>query len=53
MHEKYGFKTIGIRKNCGFKHGAWHSIIVMEKILNEFSVPPTPIIPIGELEYEF
>ena len=53
MHEKYGFRTIGVRKNCGYKHGAWHSIIVMEKQLNEFSVPPKDIIPINELEYEF
>ncbi|MBQ6878505.1 MAG: N-acetyltransferase [Oscillospiraceae bacterium] len=53
MHEKFGFVRTGIRKNCGFKHGKWHSIVFLEKQLNEFSVPPEPIIPINELEYEF
>ena len=52
MHEKYGFKENGYRKNCGFKFGKWHSVVFMEKKLNEFSVPPKPIIPIGELDYD-
>ena len=53
MHEKYGFKQIGIKKNCGYKFEKWHSVVFFEKQLNEFSVPPKPIIPITELEYEF
>ena len=53
MHEKYGFKKIGFRKNCGYKHEKWHSVVFLEKQLNEFSVPPKPVVPIGELEYEF
>ena len=53
LHEKFGFKTVGFRKNCGYKHGKWHSVVFMEKQLNEFSVPPKAIVPIGELEYEF
>ncbi len=53
MHEKYGFKNIGVRKNCGYKFEKWHSVVFLEKQLNEFSVPPKPVIPIGELEYEF
>ena len=53
MHEKYGFRQIGAKRNCGYKFGKWHSIIFFEKQLNEFSVPPKPIIPISELNYEF
>ena len=53
LHEKFGFVKNGFRENCGFKHGKWHSIVIMEKQLNEFSVPPKPVIPIGELDYEF
>ncbi len=53
MHEKYGFIRNGFRKNCGYKFEKWHSVIFLEKQLNDFSVPPKPIIPIGELEYEF
>ena len=40
-------------KNCGYKFGKWHSVVFFEKQLNEFSVPPKPVIPITELEYEF
>ena len=53
MHEKFGFRTVGIRKNCGYKFEKWHSIIILEKQLNDFSVPPKDIIPIGELNYDF
>lgn len=53
LHEKFGFTQNGFRKNCGYKFGKWHSIVIMEKQLNEFSVPPKPVIPIGELDYEF
>lgn len=53
LHEKFGFVKNGFRKNCGYKFGKWHSIVIMEKQLNEFSVPPKPVIPIGELDYEF
>ena len=53
LHEKLGFKQNGYRKNCGYKFEKWHSIVIMEKQLNEFSVPPKPVIPIGELDYEF
>lgn len=53
MHEKYGFRPIGTRKNCGYKFEKWHSVVFLEKQLNEPSVPPKDVIPIGELEYEF
>ena len=53
MHEKFGFKQNGYRKKCGYKFGKWHSVVFLEKQLNEFSVPPKPVIPIGELDYEF
>ena len=53
LHEKLGFKQNGYRKNCGYKFEKWHSVVFFEKQLNEFSVPPKPVIPIGELDYEF
>lgn len=49
MHEKYGFSECGFAANSGYKHGAWHGIITMEKQLNEFSPEPAPIIPFPEL----
>ena len=53
LHDKYGFVKNGYRKNCGYKFGKWHSIVIMEKQLIEFSVPPEPIIPFSETNYEF
>lgn len=52
MHEKFGFYEIGRAKNTGYKLGAWHGIVTLEKQLNEFTVPPKPIIPITELDYK-
>ncbi len=53
MHEKYGFAQIGVLKSSGYKLGVWHSVVILEKQLNEFLVPPRPIIPINEVEYKF
>ena len=53
LHEKFGFKQNGYRKNCGYKFEKWHSVVFFEKQLNEFSVPPKPVIPINELNYKF
>lgn len=52
MHEKLGFIEIGRANNTGYKHGAWHGVVTLEKQLNEFTVPPKPIIPITELGYK-
>ena len=49
MHEKFGFTRCGFAANSGYKHGAWHGIVTMEKQLNEFSENPAPIIPFPEL----
>lgn len=52
MHiKKYGFTEAGHLRNTGYKHGAWHGIIELEKILNPQVVPPKPVIPITELDY--
>ena len=49
MHEKFGFTRCGFAANSGYKHGAWHGIVTMEKQLNEFSENPAPIIPFPKL----
>ena len=54
MHiKKYGFTEAGHLRNTGYKLGAWHGIIELEKILNPPVVPPRPVIPITELNYTF
>ena len=49
IHEKYGFSKCGFAAHSGYKLGAWHGVITMEKQLNEFSPEPAPIIPFPEL----
>ena len=42
FHEKMGFSTCGLFRNCGYKFGRWYSMIWMEKIIGEFreKMPP-------------
>lgn len=51
MHEKCGFYRVGFSESSGYKLGAWHGIVTMEKRLNPFLVPPKPVIPIGEIDF--
>lgn len=51
MHEKYGFRKVGFLENSGYKFEGWHSVIIMEKQLNDFAALPEKVIPIGELKY--
>lgn len=53
MHEKFGFTECGFAGNTGFKFGEWHSIVTLEKRLNEPLSPPKPIIPFPELKISF
>ena len=53
MHEKYGFRKVGFLENSGYKFEGWHSVIIMEKQLNDFAPRPKKVIPRGELEYDF
>ena len=53
MHGKYGFRKIGFLENTGYKFESWHSVIIMEKQLNDFAALPERVVPIKELEYEF
>jgi len=35
LHDTFGFKTIGVHRNAGFKFGAWHEVVWMDKDLWE------------------
>lgn len=53
MHEKYGFVKCGFAANSGYKLGAWHGIITMEKQLNESSSVPEPVTPFPKLHLSY
>lgn len=49
FHEKSGYRTVAHFSSAGFKLGAWHDIVWMEKKLCPHGVPPMPFIPFPEL----
>lgn len=44
FHSKQGFTKIGVFKNAGFKQGAWHSVLFMEKNLIPCDRQPNDIM---------
>ena len=44
FHSKMGFTNIGVFKNAGFKQGAWHSVLFMEKNLIPCDHSPKEIV---------
>ena len=49
FHEKSGYRMVAHFNSAGFKLGAWHAIVWMEKELCRHSVPPMPFLPFPEL----
>ena len=45
FHERMGFKTVGVFRNCGNKFGRWYSMIWMEKIIAPYPPSPAPLEP--------
>jgi phosphinothricin acetyltransferase len=43
LHRTCGFEHLTVHKNAGWKHGKWHDVLWMEKILNPFD--PEPLEP--------
>lgn len=49
FHEKFEYRTVAHFSSAGFKLGAWHDIVWMEKKLCPHSTPPIPFLPFPEL----
>ena len=45
FHERFGYRTVGHFSKCGYKMGAWHDVIWMEKFLGAHDAPPDPVVP--------
>lgn len=43
FHERMGYKTCGMFRNCGYKFDRWYSMIWMEKIIGDFHSPMPPL----------
>ena len=40
FHKAVGYRHTATMPDCGYKLGAWHGIVWMEKALNDWSAPP-------------
>lgn len=49
FHQRFGYRQTAHFHSAGFKLGAWHDIIWMEKELCPHGQPPKPFIPFSEL----
>lgn len=50
LHAALGFDRTGVSRNAGYKNGAWHDVTWFEKPLSSYDVPPSPVVPVGELD---
>ena len=50
LHEKMGFKRIGVFQDTGYKLGCWHDVVWYEKSLAGRTLPPEPLKSIHEVD---
>lgn len=50
LHEKMGFKRIGVFQDTGYKLGCWHDVVWYEKSLVDRATPPKPLKSIHEVD---
>ena len=46
LHERVGFKQIGVYHHIGYKHGQWHDVSWWERQLQPLASPPVELQPI-------
>ena len=46
LHEKLGFRSVGVLKAAGFKHGRWHDVGWWQRALCELPAAPPPPRPL-------
>jgi phosphinothricin acetyltransferase len=49
LHQAMGFTPVGVYHNAGFKLGAWHDVMWMEKALRPLAVTPAEPTPAAQL----
>ena len=51
LHERLGFRTIGVFRRAGFKAGSWHDVTWFEKSIARYDVPAA-LIPFPKIAPE-
>ena len=49
FHKAVGYRYAATMPDCGYKLGAWHGIVWMEKTLNDWDVPPHAPVSIEQI----
>jgi L-amino acid N-acyltransferase YncA len=49
LHRAVGFESIGVYRNVGYKHGAWHAVEWFALTLGAHDPDPAPPTPLPEL----
>lgn len=49
FHRGFGYRETAHFTKCGYKLGAWHDVIWMEKLLGRHKNPPNPVLPMEDL----
>lgn len=52
LHRATGFEPVGVYREVGFKHGAWHDVQWWSRALADQPEPPTEPIPLPNLPPE-
>ena len=49
MHRTFGFTPVGVFRGVGYKLGAWHDVIWLERSIAPHDAEPSPPVPLPEL----
>lgn len=52
LHEKFGFRHVGVFRKSGFKQGAWHDVLFVEKNINPCDGEPREILWSHDIKQE-
>jgi phosphinothricin acetyltransferase len=47
LHAAFGFERLGVIRDAGYKHGAWHDVGIWQRELAVLGDPPPPTLPAG------
>lgn len=50
LHERMGFRRIGLFRDTGYKNGEWLDVVWFEKKIGSFEEQPRSVRPVWELE---
>ncbi len=53
LHERVGFRPIGVYKNVGYKLGAWRDVGWWQLALNDYTREPDSLLPLSAVQHEF